>query len=173
MKAKNFTRAVIAFVFLSSIAAQDRARAQTVNVWLTTDDQVTKLQQQSSVTFATGSGGNNPIFVDETQTYQPIEGFGADLTDSSAYLLNEVATPSARTNAMNSLFTRNGNSIGVSFMRNPMGASDLARFDYSYDDLSPGLTDTNLTFFSIAHDQVDIIPLVQQALQLNPQLTVM
>jgi glucosylceramidase len=30
-----------------------------------------------------------------------------------------------------------------------------------------------LTFFSIAHDQADIIPLVQQALQLNPQLKIM
>ncbi len=94
-------------------------------------------------------------------------------TDSAAYLLNGVATPSARSNAMNSLFMRNGGGIGVSFVRNPMGASDLARFDYSYDDLAPGATDTNLTLFSIAHDQADIIPLVRQALQLNPQLTIM
>jgi glucosylceramidase len=173
MNAKKLSRVVIASVFLLSISGADMANAQTVNVWLTTDNQNTLLQQQSSVMFATGSGGNNPVFVDETQTYQPIEGFGADFTDSAAYLLNEVATPSARTNAMNSLFTRNGGGIGVSFVRNPMGASDLARFDYSYDDLSPGLTDTNLTSFSIAHDQADIIPLVQQALQLNPQLTIM
>jgi len=36
-----------------------------------------------------------------------------------------------------------------------------------------GQTDTNLNSFSIAHDQDDIIPLVQQALQLNPQLKIM
>ena len=30
-----------------------------------------------------------------------------------------------------------------------------------------------MTHFSIAHDQADIIPLVQQALQLNPQLKIM
>jgi len=58
-------------------------------------------------------------------------------------------------------------------VRNPMGASDLARFHYSYDDLPAGQTDPNLTNFSIAHDQVDIIPLVQQARQLNPQLKIM
>ena len=147
--------------------------AQTVSVWLTTDDQSTKLQQQSSVTFVTGSGGNNPVFVDETQTYQLVEGFGASFTDSAGYLLNEVATALVRSNAMYNLFTRNGSGIGVSFVRNPMGASDLARTQYSYDDLPTGQTDTNLTSFSIAHDQADIIPLVQQALQLNPQLTIM
>jgi glucosylceramidase len=102
-----------------------------------------------------------------------VEGFGASFTDSAGYLLNEVATALVRSNAMYNLFTRNGSGIGVSFVRNPMGASDLARTQYSYDDLPPGQTDTNLTSFSIAHDQADIIPLVQQALQLNPQLTIM
>lgn len=155
------------------VVGAETAKAQTVSVWLTTDDQSTELQPQASVTFAPGSDASNPVIVDETQAYQQVEGFGADFTDSAAYLLNEVATPAARSNAMNSLFTRTGGGIGVSFVRDPMGASDLARSQYSYDDLPAGQTDTNLTFFSIAHDQVDIIPLVLQALQLNPQLTIM
>ena len=71
---------------------------------------------------------------------------------------------------MLALFTRNGGGIGLSFMRLPMGASDLARTQYSYDDLPAGQTDTNLALFSIAHDQADIIPLIVQARQLNPQL---
>ena len=129
-------RVVITFVFLLLVGRVELTRAQTVSVWLTTDDQSKKMQQQASVTFATGSGGTNSVFVDETQTYQQIEGFGASFTDSAAYLLNQVATPTARTNAMNNLFTRNGGGIGVSFVRNPMGASDLARFHYSYDDLT-------------------------------------
>ncbi len=74
MKAKSLIHVVIAFVFLLWVCGADLADAQTVNVWLTTDNQATKLQQQSSVTFATGSGGSNPVFVDETQRYQPIEG---------------------------------------------------------------------------------------------------
>ena len=147
--------------------------SQTVNIWLTTDDQTAKLQQQASVTFTNGTAGTNQVLVDETQTYQQIEGFGASMTDSAAYLLNEVATASSRSNAMFRLFTRTGTGIGISFLRNPMGASDIARWDYSYDDLPPGQTDTNLTSFSIAHDQADIIPLLQQALQLNPQLKLM
>ncbi|HEX8117777.1 MAG TPA: hypothetical protein VF521_10945, partial [Pyrinomonadaceae bacterium] len=149
-------------------------RAQTVSVWLTTDNQRTKMQQQASVSFTAGGGAAaNPLVVDETQGYQLVEGFGASFTDSAAYLLNRVATPAGRTQAMNSLFTRSGTGIGVSFVRNPMGASDLARSHYSYDDLPAGQTDPGLLNFSIAHDQQDIIPLLQQARQLNPQLKVM
>ena len=163
----------VIITFLLGIVCAGLASGQTVNVWLTTDNQSQKMQPQASVTFTTGGGGTNPVIVDETQTYQQIEGFGASFTDSAAYLLNQVATPSARTAAMNDLFTRTGGGIGVSLVRNPMGASDLARFHYSYDDLPPGQTDPALTFFSIAHDQADIIPLIQQARQLNPQLRIM
>ncbi|HEV2693944.1 MAG TPA: carbohydrate-binding protein [Verrucomicrobiae bacterium] len=163
----------VIIAFLSWIACAGLAAGQTVNIWLTTDNQSQKMQPQASVTFTAGGGGTNPVIVDETQTYQQIEGFGASFTDTSGYVLNELATPSSRTNAMTNLFTRNGGGIGLSFVRNPMGASDLARYMYSYDDRVNGQTDTNLTGFSIAHDQSDIIPLVQQALQLNPQLKIM
>ncbi|HUA39326.1 MAG TPA: carbohydrate-binding protein [Candidatus Sulfopaludibacter sp.] len=162
-----------ALVWLTVICGALTAGAQTVNVWLTTDDQAAELQPQTPVVFSTGAGGGNPVFVDETQTYQQIEGFGAAFTDTTGYVLNEVATPAARNAAMTNLFTRGGGGIGLSFMRNPMGASDLARYDYSYDDNPPGGTDTNLIYFSIAHDQADIIPLIRQALQLNPQLKLM
>src|SRR5260370_6881674 len=39
--------------------------------------------------------------------------------------------------------------------------------------MSAGQTDPNLTNFSIAHDLVDIVPLVKLAKQINPQLKIM
>ncbi|HWD92020.1 MAG TPA: carbohydrate-binding protein [Verrucomicrobiae bacterium] len=168
----RFLRAVILMLLLG-FADRRLACGQTVNVWLTTDDQSQKLQPKASVSFSTGTGGNNPIIVDETQTYQRIEGFGASFTDTTGYALHQLATPSQRNAAMTNLFTRNGGGIGLSFVRNPMAACDLSLSVYSYDDLPAGQTDTNLNSFSIAHDQADIIPLVQQALQLNPQLKIM
>ncbi len=60
------------------------------------------------------------------------------------------------------------NGIGLSFVRNPMGASDLARFNYSYDDTCCDLND-----FTINHDLADVVPLTKQARQLNPALKVM
>jgi glucosylceramidase len=144
-----------------------------VSIVLTTDDRSSLMTPQPGLNFSAASGsGGNTIYVDENQPYQQVEGFGAAFTDSAAYLLNEVATPSSRT-VLNDLFTRNGNGIGLTFMRNPMGASDLARSVYSFDDLPAGQTDPILNSFSIAHDQADIIPLILQAEKLNPQLKIM
>jgi glucosylceramidase len=144
----------------------------SVSIVLTTDDQTRTMQAQPAINFTTASGGSNVVDVDETQTYQPIEGFGASFTDSAAFLLNEVAPKAALNSAMSDLFTRSGNGIGLSFMRTPMGASDLARSVYSYDD-NGGTPDPTLANFSVAHDQADVIPLILQAQQLNPQMKLM
>jgi glucosylceramidase len=145
----------------------------TVSVVLSTDDRATLMAAQPAVSFTTTNAGSNKVIVDETQIYQPIEGFGAAFTDSAAYLLNEVAPSSALPGAMSDLFTRNGSGIGLSFMRIPMGASDIARTQYSFDDQPPGQTDPTLADFSIAHDQADILPIVQQAKSLNPEMKLM
>jgi glucosylceramidase len=132
------------------------------------------MEAQPSSTFTTGTASlsMSTIVVDEAQTYQQIEGFGASITDSAAYLLNQVAPTSARDSTMNDLFTRNGHGIGLSFIRNPMGSTDLARTLYSYDDNSD-TADPTLANFSIAHDLVDVLPLTLKARQLNPQLKIM
>jgi glucosylceramidase len=146
-----------------------------VSIVVTTNDQTMQLTPQPTVSFSAASGGSNVVYLDETQVYQPIEGFGAATTDSAMYLLNEVAKvnqPAQFTAAMNSLFTRQGNGIGLSFLRNPMGASDLARSVYSFDD-NNGQADPTLANFSIAHDMKDIIPLIMQAKTLNPQIKIM
>jgi O-glycosyl hydrolase len=145
----------------------------TVSVVLTSDDRVQLMAPQPAVYFSTGNGGSNTVFVDESRQFQEIEGFGAAFTDSAAYLLSRVAPPAVRDSAMNDLFTRNGHGIGLSFMRIPMGASDIVRSVYSYDDLPAGQTDPTLAGFSVAHDRDDIIPLIVQARQLNLDLKLM
>jgi glucosylceramidase len=168
--APGFSQSAVASASYTIAPHPDTGAA--VSIVLTTDDQNHLMESQAGIHFTTAAGGSNLIVVDETQTYQQIEGFGASMTDSAAYLLNQVATPSARTAAMNDLFTRAGSGIGISFLRNPMAASDLARNLYSYDD-NAGQSDPTLANFSIAHDQQDIIPLIVQARQLNPQLKTM
>jgi glucosylceramidase len=157
-------------LLLASLAVH----AQTVNVWLTTDDQKTLLQPQAAVSFSNGSSTTVPtIFLDELKRYQSIEGFGASFTDSSAWLMNNKIVPASSLPAvMNSLFDH-GSGIGISFVRNPMGASDLSRTIYSYDDMPAGATDPGLSSFSIAHDVPDIIPLILKAKAINPKLKVM
>jgi len=147
----------------------------TVSVVLSTDDESKLMAPQPSLNFTANSAdaATNTIVVDDTQQYQTIDGFGAAFTDSAAYLLNEVADKAQLTTAMNNLFTRSGTGIGLSFMRTPMAASDIARSVYSYDDQSVGTTDLPLANFSIAHDQADVIPIILQAKTLNPQMKIL
>jgi glucosylceramidase len=101
-----------------------------------------------------------------------MDGFGASLTDSAAWLVSNKLTAAQQTALWQSLFSPTA-GIGISFLRQPMGASDFsASGNYSYDDLPAGQTDTNLANFSIAHDTRYIIPLLQQALAVNPAINV-
>jgi glucosylceramidase len=175
--------AVVLLVAAGLLAAAPPAGAagETVNVWLTSTDDaagrhvVRGLQQQAPVTFAAGTGGaGQNVTVDENTRFQQFVGGGASFTDTAAWLMNSsgALTASTRDSVMRSLFSPT-TGIGLGFLRNPMGASDLARFSYSYDDLAAGQTDPSMARFSIAHDLADVVPLTRQARTLNPDLKVM
>ncbi|MET9613830.1 RICIN domain-containing protein [Kitasatospora indigofera] len=157
------------------------AAGEPVSIWLTTTDDaggrhVTRgLQQQAGTAFGAGAGsGGQLITVDDSTRYQQFTGGGASFTDTAAWLLNSSGALSAATRdaTMRGLFSPT-DGIGLSFLRNPMGSSDLARYGYTYDDRPAGQTDPALANFSIAHDLVDVLPLTKQAAQLNPGLSVM
>jgi len=147
-----------------------------VSVVLSTNDETKLMAAQPTVNFVTGStadAGTNTVVVDATQKYQSIDGFGAAFTDSAAWLLMDVEPSASLPGTLNDLFTRNGNGIGLSFMRIPMGASDIAQSVYSFDDQTAPATDPTLANFSIAHDELYILPLIKQAKALNPQMKLM
>jgi glucosylceramidase len=175
------TAAAAALTPVLAVSGTAHAAGENVQVYLTTTSDsggrtVTKgLEQQAPITFASGTGGSGQnVTVDEGTTYQQFTGAGASFTDTAAYLLNSSGALSAatRNTVMQKLFDP-VNGIGVDFLRNPMGASDLARYSYTYDDMPAGQTDPGLAHFSIAHDQTDVLPLTKQAEQLNPNLKVM
>jgi glucosylceramidase len=156
-------------------AAPAQAAGEAVNIWLTTTTDgggrvVSRgLQQQAAIAFAASSpAGNQTITVNEGTTYQQFEGAGASFTDTAAWLINGSGALSAATrdDVMTKLFSPTG-GIGLSFTRNPMGASDLARFSYTYDDTCCDIND-----FSLSRD-ADVIALTKQAKSLNPQMKVM
>ncbi len=112
------------------------------------------------------------IRIDPSQRFQQMEGFGASLTESSASLMSTAMSASQRTALMQSLFNPN-TGAGLSFLRQPMGSSDFALSNYTYDDMPPGQTDYSLAHFSIARDRAQIIPLLQAAKSINPSLRLM
>lgn len=145
-----------------------------VEVWLTLPGKTKLLHRETNARFEAGAGsGAQVIRLNPQITFQIMEGAGAAMTDSSAWLLMNKLTEAQRDEVMRNLFTREGDGISINYLRLPMGASDFALEDYSYDDVPGGGADPELKYFSIEHDQAYIIPSLQQALALNPQLRFM
>ena len=159
--------------------------AQSVDAYQTTPDLLEKMSHLSKLRFRS-ERGNEPqppmIEVDPSKTYQQIDGFGASLTDAAAWLFAKKLSPDVADSAFEMLFGRR-NGIALSFLRQPIGSSDLAASFYSYDDLCkqtttacttpPGVADPDLTHFSLAHDQEYILPLLRKALAINPAIKIM
>ncbi|WP_326637615.1 ricin-type beta-trefoil lectin domain protein [Nonomuraea fuscirosea] len=150
------------------------AAGEPVNVWLTTTSDsggraVTRgLQQQSPIAFGPPGGSGHSVTVDESSTYQQFEGGGASITDTTAHLLRGGAISAAtRDEVMRRLFSP-ADGIGLSFVRNPIGASDLSRPGMvSLDDTCCDLDD----FGANGYD-TGVRLLTVQAKQLNPALRV-
>lgn len=152
-------------------AAPAAATSPAAHVWVTTPDGAMKMSDRGSVGFRPGGSDALTISVDPSRHYQVMDGFGASITDSSASVLSRLNRTN-RAAAMRSLFSRTAGD-GLSFLRQPMGASDfVAGEHYTYDDVPTGRTDYRMRRFSIAHDRAEILPLLRQALALNPQIKV-
>ncbi len=144
-----------------------------MDFWLTKADQSTLLQKQSGIlSFNTTTNSYPFVDVDSTTTFQSIDGFGYTLTGGSAFLINNMSA-SAKSSLLNELFGNSSTSIGVSFLRVSIGASDLSQFVFSYNDLPTGQTDPTLAQFTLSKDTVDVIPLLQQILAINPAIKIM
>ncbi|MEU4538209.1 ricin-type beta-trefoil lectin domain protein [Streptosporangium sp. NPDC023825] len=151
------------------------AANEPVNIWLTTTSDaggrtVTRgLQQQSPIAFgpAGGSAGHT-ITVNEGTTYQQFEGGGASITDTTAYLLRGGPISAATRDAVMRRLFHPTDGIGLSFVRNPIGASDLSRpGNVSLDDTCCDLND-----FGAGGYDTNVRLLTQQAKSLNPALRV-
>lgn len=144
-----------------------------ISYWITKGDRSELLQNQNTqLLFETVSNSYPYIDVDSTKTFQTIDGFGYTLTGGSAYVINRL-TPALKTALLQELFGNDTNSIGISYLRISIGASDLNASVFSYDDMPAGQTDTALARFSLSQDTLDIIPLLKEILAINPNIKIL
>jgi glucosylceramidase len=171
MSASIRIRRTLTLAALTLLAAAAQATAApSAHVWVTTPSGSMKMADRGSVEFATGGSDELTVSVDPSRSYQRMDGFGASITDSSAHVLYQLDSKH-RAAAMASLFGTHADRL--SFLRQPMGASDfVAGEHYTYDDMPAGTTDYGMRHFSVEHDRHQILPLLRTALALNPQLKV-
>jgi glucosylceramidase len=148
--------------------AQDSVR---INVVESSEQQQESLLKKPSLQFSSSKPSGITIRVDASRTYQQIDGFGASITDSSAWLLSQKLTAAQRTELLKQLFdARQG--IGLAVLRQPMGSSDFSLTDYSYDDMAAGESDVEMKHFTIDRDRQYILPVLREALAVNPKLKI-
>ena len=146
------------------------SQAQKVTTWLTTPDGRSLFAQQPArLSFASGESSAPGIDIDDRKKFQSIDGFGYALTGGSAQLLMRM-TPEKRAALLHELFTTEGTSIGVSYLRVSIGSSDMNEHVFSYDDMPAGQTDPTLAKFSLEPDRADVIPILKQILAINPKI---
>ncbi len=160
---------LVLLLFLLAGCQSKKIKSYTFKPYLTTGDKTSLLSEGIDIT----SGEANPsiykITVDTKKKYQTIDGFGAAMSESAAYVLSNLSE-TKRNEVMTALFGETG--IGIDFVRIPMGASDFALNNYTYNDLTSS-TDMALEQFSIQRDLLYVVPRLQQALALNPDLKLM
>lgn len=146
-----------------------------VDFWLTKGDRSFLLQKQSTtLSFGTTANSAPNITVDTTQKFQTVDGFGYTLTSGSATLINSLGP--AKASLLQELFGNASNSIGVSYLRISIGASDLSASVYTYDDMPAGQTDPTLSNFSLDPDKASgtgLIPLLKEILAINPNIKIL
>ena len=140
--------------------------------WLTTGNKASLLAKQTDVSITEHSQTTFPIItIDATTTLQEIEGFGAALTGSAAYVINQKMSQSQRQVLLQELFNPES-GIGITALRLTIGSSDFSLTDFTYNDMPAGQTDYPLANFSIAVEQTDLLPVLKSINTISPSLTI-
>ncbi|MFK7921928.1 MAG: glycoside hydrolase family 30 beta sandwich domain-containing protein [Bacteroidia bacterium] len=144
-----------------------------VAVWRTNaSGTLSMAKEPDSLAFQTPTTADVSFTIDPTQSFQPIEGFGAAMTGASAFVLMEHLAKAERLALLEELFSVE-KGIGISYLRLTIGASDFSTGNFSYNDLSPGVTDTDMSEFSLAKEQTHLIPVLKEILTIAPDLSIM
>jgi len=162
--------------FLSLLLFSATIHGQTsdqVEWYLTNADKSALLtKQQPLVALYNNSDSISVLEIIDNETYQTMEGFGFALTGGSAIHINAMDLPE-RMKLLNELFGNDENSIGISYLRISIGASDLSDKVFSYNDLPAGETDPELKKFSLQPEKKDLIPVLKEILAINNDIRIL
>ena len=165
-----YSVALISCVSCNSLAQEETSK-KNIDAWITKADETIKLQKQTSIlAFTTASNSFQNIEIDPSKTYQNIDGFGYTLTGGSVEVINQLSA-SKKEALLQELFGNGENSIGISYLRLSIGASDLNSSVFSYDDLPAGQTDITLSQFSLSKDQA-LVDMLKKILTINPNIKI-
>jgi glucosylceramidase len=104
------------------------------------------------------SSTNISITIDSLKTFQTIFGFGGAITESAVHVFEQLASAD-QIQILQDLFGENNDNTSLRYTtgRLTIGSCDYSLGYYSYNDK---VNDTTMSNFTIAHDEVSIIPFI-------------
>ncbi|RDS86333.1 glycoside hydrolase family 30 protein [Dyella psychrodurans] len=153
------------------VASSTRPVTPTVRLWLSTADRRLKLVQQPDIEMSVRGTLPADVIIDVQKKYQTMVGFGAAMTDSSAWLLQNKMNLLQRHALMHELYGQPPN-LGLNMMRLTIGASDFSLKPYTLDDVPFGQVDPQLVHFNVTPNLLDVIPTVRDALSFDADLRI-
>lgn len=141
-----------------------------LQMYLTDPSTNTLLVKQATPKVGANSEDIPEITVDGSEKYQTIDGFGFALTGGSAYLLNKMSAEDRKEVLKKFYDPQYG--IGASLVRISIGASDLSKKCFTYDEKLIG-TDKELKKFNIKAGDKELIPMLKEVLAINPDIKIL
>ncbi|OGS49477.1 MAG: hypothetical protein A3J40_00125 [Erythrobacter sp. RIFCSPHIGHO2_12_FULL_63_10] len=133
---------------------------------MTSVDGSKRLAVMSGITTGPADSSIPPdIVVDAAQRFQPITGFGAAITDASAWLIQTRMNEAARAEFLEEMFDRE-NGLGLSLTRVTIGASDFSQSHYTYAD-TPSMPRAD-----IDPARAHLIPTLKAMRGINPDIRI-
>jgi O-Glycosyl hydrolase len=164
---------ILLFLLLFNISCSDddgteageyTHQESNVDVYITNRGSSISLKKMDGVDFSSDVS-DLVIRLDTTDVKQEIEGFGASLTGSSAYLIKRMSNV-ARQKLLEDLFTAKG--IDLKYLRLTIGSSDFSIGNYTYCD------EANISKFAIPEiDKQDLLPVLKEIISLKQDIRLM
>lgn len=163
---------ILAGIF-SACKTTNTEESEKGTMYLTTANKQALFEKLEGRVNSGDSASGNPIIeVNTGNTFQIMDGFGYALTGGSAGHLSQMDSE-ARGELLQELFGAGSDDIGLSYIRISIGASDLNEEVYSYNDLSDGETDEDMSEFSLEPDRDHVIPVLKEILAINPEIKIL
>lgn len=142
-----------------------------VELWLSTANRRLKLARQPDIAMTARGSLPADVVIDLQKRFQTMVGFGAAITDSSAWLIQNKLNFLQRRALLHELYGPPPD-LGLNMMRLTIGASDFSLKPYTLDDVPLGQVDPQLQHFNVTPIVHDVIPTVREILSIDPGMRI-
>ncbi len=137
-----------------------------VTTWVTTKNETDKFKKSTSEFGKAGSMSPYLVRIDESRTYQTVDGFGGAVTGAACYNLLKMSQAD-RTEILKKIFDRE-TGFGSSLIRVSIGASDFSvHEDFTWCD-KEGLEN----FAPHSEDEKYLFPVLKEIYAINPDVMI-